>query len=80
MVVLQVIYQVIVPDIDPLTLDSIFPRPGRNEACSCNSGVKYKNCCLSVDEETWRVLAQKTREADAALKRIPKSIHSEYNP
>ena len=25
-------------------------RPGRNEPCHCNSGKKYKKCCLRLDE------------------------------
>lgn len=26
------------------------PKIGRNEKCSCGSGQKYKNCCLSKDK------------------------------
>ncbi len=22
--------------------------PGRNEVCTCGSGIKYKNCCLKL--------------------------------
>jgi len=22
------------------------PKPGRNDPCPCNSGLKYKHCCL----------------------------------
>ena len=36
-------------------------KPGRNDACPCGSGKKYKYCCLSesatvadLDEQTWR--------------------------
>jgi uncharacterized protein YecA (UPF0149 family) len=25
--------------------------PGRNDPCPCGSGLKYKKCCLSKDEE-----------------------------
>jgi uncharacterized protein YecA (UPF0149 family) len=25
----------------------VAPQPGRNELCSCGSGIKYKRCCLS---------------------------------
>jgi len=30
----------------------VFPpgRPGRNEKCHCQSGKKYKACCLQSDE------------------------------
>ena len=75
--------QLIVPEIDPLTLDSIFPTPGRNDPCWCNSGIKYKRCCSSVDEEAWRVVARLRREADAAfemMRAMPKSNHPEYDP
>ena len=33
--------------------------PGRNDACHCGSGKKYKNCCLGKDEA-------KAREARTA--------------
>lgn len=26
------------------------PKPGRNDPCPCGSGMKYKKCCLPVDE------------------------------
>ena len=29
-------------------------RPGRNDPCSCNSGKKYKKCCLAKDEAAAR--------------------------
>jgi hypothetical protein len=29
---------------------AISPRPGRNEACHCGSGRKYKHCCLAKDD------------------------------
>lgn len=25
-------------------------RPGRNDKCPCGSGLKYKKCCLELDE------------------------------
>ena len=28
--------------VEPITIESV---PGRNEACSCGSGKKYKRCC-----------------------------------
>jgi hypothetical protein len=74
---------IIAPDLDPLILESFFPSPGRNELCHCDSGIKYKKCCLSADEEAWRFVAQKNREADAVcqlLRAMPKSIYPEYNP
>jgi SEC-C motif len=32
------------------------PRMGRNEACHCGSGVKYKRCCREPDEALGRQL------------------------
>jgi hypothetical protein len=32
------------------------PLVGRNEACHCGSGVKYKRCCLERDEALRRQL------------------------
>jgi transposase-like protein len=28
----------------------VAPQPGRNEPCSCNSGLKFKRCCLNKRE------------------------------
>jgi SEC-C motif len=66
------IEQLVVPEIDPLTLDSIFPTPGRNDPCSCGSDQKYKKCCLAVDEEVRRVVARKMRQAEAVGARMPR--------
>jgi SEC-C motif len=77
------IEQLIVHDLDPLTLESVFPTPGRNELCHCNSGQKYKKCCLAADEEVWRAVAQISKTADAVLEMLrgmPRSIYPEYNP
>jgi len=71
--------QVIVPEFDQLALESIFPTPGRNEPCHCNSGAKYKKCCSSKDEEAWRIVVRKTREADAVGAALPKSIYPQYD-
>jgi hypothetical protein len=30
--------------------ESASARPGRNDLCSCGSGLKYKRCCLPKDE------------------------------
>jgi hypothetical protein len=74
---------IIVSDIDPCILDSIFPTPGRNDPCSCGSGIKYKRCCLSSDEESWRVVAELGRKTDAVLaivRALPRSIYPDYDP
>ena len=62
--------------VDPLALESVFQAPGRNEPCHCGSGDKYKRCCQSHDQEAWRFVVQKTRQAEAAcamLRGIPSS-------
>ena len=75
--------QVVVPEIDPLVLESIFPKPGRNDPCWCGSGQKYKRCCLSADEEVWRGVQKFVKEADAMSERIcamPSSKWPGYDP
>jgi len=62
----------VLPDIDPLTLDSVFLRPGRNDPCSCGSDKKYKKCCSDRDEEAWRTVAQWRREAELFSTMLPK--------
>ena len=39
-------------------------KPGRNEACHCGSGRKYKQCCLDKDEAEARE-ARKKAAAEA---------------
>lgn len=65
------------PEIDPLTLDSIFPAPGRNDPCHCGSGKKYKKCCSSKDQEAWSVVAKMRREAEVAGAMLPALPESE---
>lgn len=42
---------------------------GRNEACPCGSGKKYKRCCLERDEEAVRA----QRKLDDAIE--PPHVH-----
>jgi len=39
---------------------------GRNDRCHCDSGKKYKQCCLAQDEAAAREVRAKQAEADAA--------------
>jgi hypothetical protein len=39
-------------------------KPGRNDPCPCNSGKKYKKCCLAKDEQA--ALAAYTTAAAAS--------------
>lgn len=74
--------QVVAEPIDPLVLESVFPTPGRNDPCSCGSDAKYKRCCQPFDQEAWRVVMLKTRQADAVcamLRTIP-SRYPTYDP
>ena len=58
--------------------------PGRNDACHCGSGRKYKHCCLGKDEATARAAGAETAEAPApnpepaTAARPPK--HQTYQP
>jgi hypothetical protein len=69
--------QAVVPSVDPLLVESIFPTPGRNDPCHCGSGDKYKKCHLPVDQEAWRFVMQVSRQADVALALV-RTIPSHY--
>jgi tetratricopeptide (TPR) repeat protein len=48
-------------------------KPGRNDACHCGSGAKYKKCCLAKDEAAEREgmgEARARREDRAAERRL----------
>jgi hypothetical protein len=82
-IVVPEIDRIVVPEIDPCILDSIFPVPGRNDPCSCGSGVKYKKCCVEKGEEAWRAIQDVVKETAAVLaflRTLPKSIYPEYDP
>src|SRR5436305_11917261 len=40
-------------------------RPGRNEACHCGSGRKYKQCCLEKDNAAASAVRKAAAEAAA---------------
>jgi len=47
-------------------------RPGRNEACGCGSGRKYKHCCLPKDEKADAAArATAAKEPDAQTSEEP---------
>jgi hypothetical protein len=48
-------------------------RPGRNDACGCGSGRKYKHCCLAKDEKA-------DAAARAAAAKEPDAPASEEEP
>ena len=51
------------------------PTLGRNDPCHCGSGKKYKQCCLSKDEETGRAQRAKVAaEAPAAAEETPAPV------
>ena len=72
--------KVVVPFIDPLTLDSIFPKPGRNDTCHCGSGAKYKRCHETADQKAWRVVAQLRKEAENVGATLPRFNRPELEP
>ena len=55
-------------------ITSIAAPPGRNEACLCGSGRKYKHCCLAKDEAAAAVVRA---EAAAALALLPADVPAE---
>ena len=54
------------------------PTPGRNEPCHCDSGKKYKQCCLEKDEAARRKKQasgeQAAGGAGAVVADAPKSL------
>jgi hypothetical protein len=46
----QEAFEVFAAASQPRTPAKAKPRPGRNQACWCNSGKKYKNCHLDWDQ------------------------------
>jgi hypothetical protein len=42
-------------------------RPGRNDACPCGSGKKYKKCCQAADDAR-EAEAERERQASAAAR------------
>jgi hypothetical protein len=74
------IEKIIVPEIDLLTLDSIFPSPGRNDLCHCFSGLKYKRCCLPKDEQNWSALVRFSTSAISSHQWLPKFNYLGFNP
>ena len=53
--------------------DRLMARLGRNEPCHCGSARKYKNCCLSKDDE-------EARAADAAARAERQEAATEQEP
>ena len=43
----QHVAEIVPPDIKPITKEHNI---GRNDKCPCNSGKKYKSCCLNTGE------------------------------
>jgi hypothetical protein len=46
--------------------------PGRNDACPCGSGKKYKKCCQKKDEEQSRLESQRQQAGNSAPDRSVK--------
>jgi hypothetical protein len=53
------------------------PKTGRNDACPCGSGKKYKHCCLDKDRAAaFAPLVAKREELQA--QRANQAIHEDY--
>lgn len=57
---------IIIPHLDEAALDATFVKPGRNEACHCRSGRKYKRCHEEADQAAWRTVAAARKSAQTA--------------
>jgi SEC-C motif/Protein of unknown function (DUF2384) len=60
-------------------------KPGRNDACPCGSGKKYKHCCLapasgSAKEETARIWRSVRRSIDGYPPKLMRFIDEAYGP
>lgn len=51
-------------------------QPGRNEPCSCGSGQKFKNCCISkTDHKPRHYFNSRFMEDPKIVNSIPETIH-----
>jgi hypothetical protein len=50
-------------------------KPGRNDACPCGSGKKYKKCCQAADDVR-EAEAERARRAKPAID--PSSLRGEH--
>jgi SEC-C motif len=53
-------------------------KPGRNDACPCGSGRKYKQCCLDGDQDVDRLVETLRRTEDAAVDVVTQFIAEKY--
>lgn len=55
-------------------------KQGRNELCLCNSGKKYKHCCIDKDKPVKKVHDYKELNEDLALgQELMKQYDAELN-
>lgn len=54
------------------------PKTGRNDACPCGSGKKYKHCCLEKDRATELAPAVRQRVALQAQKASQVALRKDY--
>jgi rubredoxin len=54
-------YQTPQPNIEPGTRFRVFPKNFRNQLCGCNSGKKFKKCCIDEvkSEHLYKVVSIK---------------------
>jgi tetratricopeptide (TPR) repeat protein len=54
------------------------PTVGRNEACPCGSGKKYKRCCLQRDEAAMLATSAAQPSEPATLAAIKGALHTRF--
>jgi len=51
---------------------------GRNDACPCGSGKKYKRCCLEQQLVTYSLWAQQRDESDALTRAMIRYVRNNH--
>jgi len=60
--------------------DTTVHNPGRNDACHCGSGRKYKHCCLNKDEAAALAKASTDAQVDAPTGQPAKALDQQRPP
>lgn len=47
-------------------------KQNRNDKCACGSGIKYKKCCLIIEQEKQRQAIEKRRNMTLHIKEAAK--------
>jgi hypothetical protein len=49
-------------------------KQNRNDKCACGSGIKYKKCCLIIEQEKQRQAIEKRRNMTLRIKEAAKKV------